>query len=126
MAAGGPGRSLFPRPLGCDWDVHTSYHLDGTMHMKSFGHKRASKKLQRLTGAFKGTEHLGSQMGHGPKGVGAICDPADFSGLVEVVPGILGPRDGSVVVDLVEPNCERSIALMWYRKKSSETPFHGL
>src|SRR5262249_25421835 len=47
------------------WDVHTSYHLDGTMHMKSFGHKRVSKKLQPLTNAFKGTEHLGSQMGHG-------------------------------------------------------------
>ena len=36
----------------------------------------------------------------------AICDPADFSGVVEVVPGILAPRDGSVVVDLVEPNRE--------------------
>ena len=83
-----------------------SPYFDGTMHMKSFGHKHVSKKLQPLTGAFKGTEHLGSQMGHGPKGVGAICDPADFSEVVEVAPGILGPRDGSVVVDLVEPNCE--------------------
>jgi hypothetical protein len=88
------------------WDVHTSYHLDGMMHMKSFGHKRVSKKLQPLTDAFKGTEHLGSQMGYAPKRIGAICDPADFSGVVEVAPGVLGPRDGSVVVDLVEPNCE--------------------
>jgi hypothetical protein len=88
------------------WDVHTSYHLDGTMHMKSFGHKSISKKLQPLTDAFKGTEHLGAQMGYAPKHIGAICDPADFSGVVEVAPCILGPSQGSVVVDLVEPKCE--------------------
>jgi hypothetical protein len=44
-------------------------------------------------------------MGYAPKHIGAICDPADFSGVVEVAPGVLGPRQGSVVVDLVEPNC---------------------
>jgi hypothetical protein len=84
------------------WDVHTSYHLDGTLHMKSFGHKSVTKKLQPLTGTFRGTEHLGANLGHGPKHVGAICDPADFTGVVEVAPSVLGPRDGSVVVDLVE------------------------
>jgi hypothetical protein len=88
------------------WDVHTSYHLDGTLHMKSFGHKTMSSKLQPLTGTFRGTAHLGANGGHGPKRVGAICDPADFSGVVEVAPGVLGPRDGTVVVDLVEPGCE--------------------
>jgi hypothetical protein len=88
------------------WDVHTSYHLDGTFHMKSFGQKRLSKKLQPLTGTFRGTEHLGANAGHGPKHVGAICNPADFTGVVQVAPGVLGPRDGDVVVDLVEPGCE--------------------
>jgi hypothetical protein len=89
------------------WNVHTSYHLDGTLHMKSFDHKLASpQKRQPLTGTFRGTEHLGAHMGHGPKGVGAICDPTAFSGVVEVTPGVLGPRDGQVVVDLVEPGCE--------------------
>jgi hypothetical protein len=88
------------------WDVHSSYHLDGTFHMKSFGHKSISKKLQPLTGPFKGTEHLGAHGGHGPKSVGAICNPDAFNGVVEVQPGILGPRDGDVVVDLVQPNCE--------------------
>jgi len=47
--------------------------------------------------------HLGAHGGYGPKTVGAICDPADFTGVLEVAPGILGPRDGMVVVDLVEP-----------------------
>jgi hypothetical protein len=88
------------------WDPHTSYHLDGTLHMKSFGRKRLSKKLQPFTGTFRGTEHLGANAGHGPKGVGAICDPSAFSGVVEVAPGVLGPRDGEVVVDLVEPGYE--------------------
>jgi hypothetical protein len=88
------------------WDVHTSYHLDGTLHMKSFGHKAISKKLQPLTDTFRRTEHLGAHAGHGPKSVGAICDPTAFSGVIEVAPGILGPRNGQVVVDLVEPGCE--------------------
>jgi hypothetical protein len=88
------------------WDVHTSYHLDGTFHMKSFGHKHLSRKLQPLMGTFRGTEHLGGNAGHGPKHVGAICNPADFTAVVEVASGVLGPGDGSVVVDLVEPGCE--------------------
>jgi hypothetical protein len=90
-----------------DWDPHTSYHRDGTFHMKAFGHKFGpSQKRQPLTGAFRGTESLAAYGGHGPKGVGAICDPAAFSGIVEVPSGVLGPRDGQVVVDLVEPGCE--------------------
>jgi len=43
---------------------------------------------------------------YGPKGVGAICDPTAFSGVVELAPGILGPRHGMVAVDLVEPGHE--------------------
>src|SRR5262249_45350674 len=42
------------------WDVHTSYHLDGTMHMKSFGQKRVSKKRQPLTNAQSVSERLRS------------------------------------------------------------------
>ena len=90
-----------------DWNPHSSYHRDGRFHMKSWGHKIDSRqKRQPLTGAFRGTEHLGAYAGHGPKRVGAICDPTAFSGIVEVAPGVLGPRDGGVVVDLVEPGCE--------------------
>jgi hypothetical protein len=85
------------------WDPHGSYHLDGTFHHKSHGWKGRSKKLQPLTGTFRGTEHLSGYGGHSPKRVGAVCNPADFSGVVKVTAGILGPRDGDVVVDLVEP-----------------------
>jgi hypothetical protein len=97
---------MVPRANHQGWDPHTSYHLNGMRHMKSFGHKFASQQRQPLTGAFRGTENLGSYVGHGPKDVGAICDPTTFSGVVEVAPGVLGPRDGAVVVDLVEPGCE--------------------
>jgi hypothetical protein len=94
-----------PRADG-DWNPHTSYHLDGTLHMKSYDHKMVATKRQPLTGKFRGTESLGAHGGHGPKGVGAICDPTDFTGVVEVAPGLLGPRNGTVAVDLVEPGCE--------------------
>jgi hypothetical protein len=94
------------------WNPHTSYHLDGTLHMKSFGHKLVlPQKRQPLTGLFRGAVHLGAFAGHGPRSVGAICEPIAFNGVVEVPPGVLGPRDGDVVVDLVEPGCE---PLEWF------------
>jgi hypothetical protein len=96
------------------WDVHTSYHLDGTLHMKSFGHKvLAPRRLQPLTTAFRGSEHLGIFYGHGPKSVGAICDPTDFSGVVTLQPGLLGPKDGAIAVDLVEPGKEPRQETPW-------------
>src|SRR6516164_9347789 len=47
-------------------------------------------------------------MGHG-KTTGAVCDPKAFDGVVIVEPGILGPRNGSVGVDLVASGygCQR-------------------
>jgi len=85
------------------WDPHVSYHLNGKFHSKSHGRVGLEKMLQPLTAPFRGTEHLGAHGGHGPKRVGAICDPTAFSGVVELPPGILGRDDGHVVVDLVEP-----------------------
>jgi hypothetical protein len=55
---------------------------------------------------FRGTENVGAYIGHGPKTVGALCDPVSFSGVLEIPTGVLGPRDGQVVVDLVEPGHE--------------------
>lgn len=94
-------------PKKRDWNPHTSYHLDGSFHMKSYDEKVfPPHKFQPLTGKFKGTVSLGAFGGYGPRGVGAICDPADFSGIVEVPPGVLGPRQGTISVDLLEPGCE--------------------
>jgi hypothetical protein len=60
------------------------------------------QKRQPLTGRFVGCEDLGAYGGHGPKTVGAICDPVDFSGVLEVPPGLLGPIHGTVTIDLLE------------------------
>lgn len=94
------------------WTPHTSYHLDGTLHMKSHDHTVLPTKRQPLTKTFRGTEHLGVSYGHGPKSVGAIYDPTAFAGVVEVAPGVLGPCHGWVAVDLVEPGCEPT-SLPW-------------
>ena len=97
---------MLPR-LDRDWDVHASYHIDGTRHMKSYDCKvLPPAKCQPLTGTFQGTENLVTFAGYGPKSVGAICDPTAFSGVVEIAPGILGPRDGQITVDLVAPDCQ--------------------
>ena len=89
------------------WNPHASYHRNGTVHLKSRDRKMlAPEKRQPLTNAFRGTEHVGMYFGHGPKRVGAVCDPAAFSGVIELLPGVLGPRDGGIAVDLVEPGHE--------------------
>jgi hypothetical protein len=88
-----------------DWNPHTSYHRDGSFHHKSWDRKvLPPQKRQPLTGPFKGCEPLMQYAGHFPKTVGAVCDPTAFTGVVEVSSGILGPRDGSIAVDLVEPS----------------------
>jgi len=98
-----------------DWDAHTSYHLDGTLHMKSYGRKvLPAQRRQPLTGSFRGAENLCIYAGHGGRITDAICDPALFSGVVEVPPGVLGPRHGAVAVDLVEPGHE-PLDLFWKR-----------
>jgi hypothetical protein len=92
-----------------DFDVHTSYHSDGTFHTKTLLPSRgyrdiriSPRKRQPLTSTFKGFEGVTNFYGHG-KETGAVCDPKTFTGVVYVEPGILGPTDGSVAVDLVEP-----------------------
>lgn len=99
------GEFFVLHPMGDrDWNPHTSYHLDGTLHMKSHGRKvLPPKKSQPLTGPFSGSVDLGMRFGYSPTGIGAICDPTAFSGIVEVPSGVLGPKDGGIAVALVEP-----------------------
>lgn len=114
---------LLPRG-GRIWDPHVSYHLDGTMHSKSHGAKLSVTKRQPLARSFRGTESLGTFCGHGPKRVGAECDPAAFNAVVRVPPGVLGPVQGGVQVDLLEPGCEPPEA-PWGRILSRHT-FEGV
>ena len=99
-----------------EWDVHTCYHLDGTLHMKSTGSNVfTSDRRQPLDSAFRGSEHLGAYFGYGPKSVGAICDPTAFSGVVEIAPRVWGPMDGWVAVDLVEPGTQPAMKIPYSR-----------
>jgi hypothetical protein len=96
------------------WDPHASYHRDGRFHSKSFGRVLGQpQNRQPLDGNFQGTEHLGMYAGHGPHSVGAVCDPAAFTGIMEVEPGILRPRGGAVVVDLAMPGVEPVSIAPW-------------
>ena len=95
-----------PRP-DRSWNAYTSYHLDGTFHLKSHDHKMLPpQKRQALTTQFKGAEHLGVSFGHGFLSIGAVCDPTVFSSVIEESSGLLGPKQGGVSVDLIEPGCE--------------------
>ena len=84
------------------WNVHASYHCNGTMHIKAHGDAKTRQKGQKLTTAFRGFQRFVHFSGHG-KATGEICDPKAFDGVVCVEPGILAPDGGSVAVDLVEP-----------------------
>ncbi len=88
------------------WNPHASYHLDGTLHYKSYDRKTISCIRQSLNGKFSGTENLGIFSGHFPKSVGAICDPSHFSGIFTVDSKVLGANGGGINVDLVEPGVE--------------------
>lgn len=83
-----------------EWDPHTSYHGDGVVHGKSYGEKFEWKIERPPAGEFYGVVNLGAYAGHGS---GAACDPSAFTAIVEVPPGVLGPRDGDVHVHLCEP-----------------------
>lgn len=108
----GTGLFVFVPRADRKWNPHTSYHLSGRYHLRSYNKPMLVRQLQPLTGTFHGVETLGGYGGFDPKSVGAICDPAAFSGVVEVTPGILGPTRGKVLVDLVEPGCEPTTPFM--------------
>src|SRR5262245_55716093 len=85
-------------PREADFDPHTSYHIDGTYHSKSYGRADYTQKRQPLGPTFKGTEHLGYFGGHaaGPR----IGDPAAWDDILIAPPGSLGGKTAGVVVDL--------------------------
>jgi hypothetical protein len=92
-----------PRADG-KWDPHVSYHSSGACPNKSYNKKYMERKLQPLTVKFIGTEYLIQWAGHG--GTTTPYEPTHFNGVVEVPHGVLSPRNGSVLVDLVEPGKE--------------------
>ena len=76
------------------WDPHNSYHRDGTFHAKSFGRKFGPpQSVSRLTAISKAQSIWACTQGTGRwRGVRS----GSLYRIVEVEPGILGPRDGVV------------------------------
>lgn len=109
---------MYPRTSG---NPHSSYHRDGTFHQKSFRFVGIREGLQPLGPDFKESEHLGTYAGHGSSS-GAVCDPNAFDGLVLIKPGILGPKHGSVGVDLVAQGYE----VTWRREIAPRFYFDGV
>jgi hypothetical protein len=93
---------IFHPTTDSKWDPHSSLHKNGNFHMKSFDHKMLTLKRQPPA-SIKGSEHLGAYSGFAPKALGARCVPDDFTGVVEAPPRVLGPRNGAITVDLIEP-----------------------
>lgn len=95
------GEIFLLHPREPDFNPHTSDHLDGACHSKSYGVAVCARKRQPLGPNFKGTEHLGMFAGHGagPR----IEDPESCDHILIAPPGSLTGRSGSVFVDLVEP-----------------------
>ena len=97
------GEYFILMPRDGDWNPHASYHADGRYHNKSYDQVLATGQGKRQPlDQFKGTEHLGSFMGFGT-GAAPICNPANFTSVLELPPGILQSMRGCVLIDLAEP-----------------------
>jgi hypothetical protein len=83
-------------------NIHTSYHRNGQLHMKTDDHKTIVQQRQPLTDSFHGTESLFGESGFRLKAVGAICEPAKFREVIIVPTGVL-EMGGAITVDLVAP-----------------------
>src|SRR5262249_11482431 len=79
---------MFQPTTDGNWNPQSSLHKDGTFHMKSHDKVMLEPRRKQRPSAVKGTEHLGAYGGVGPKAVGAVCDPADFTGIIEAPPRV--------------------------------------
>jgi hypothetical protein len=94
---------IFHPAVDGNWNPHSSLHRDGRFHLKSHDQVTLRPLQKQPPASMKGTEHLGAYAGFGPKSSGAVCVPIDFTDVFVAPPGILGPRNGMVLVDLLEP-----------------------
>jgi hypothetical protein len=96
---------MFPRDKP-GWDPHASYHRDGRLHQKSHDQKMLVSQRQIPGPGFKGTEQMLTTTLdlESVCAVKALCDPAQFTGVLEISGGILHQGGHTVAVDLTEAN----------------------
>jgi hypothetical protein len=95
------------------WNPHGSLHKNGRSHHKSFDQKIFPKKDQKPDSNFKGSVNMITvpTASDEPRAFGVICEPAEFSEVIEVPVRILSPRKHktNVSVDRTEPDGSPSI-----------------
>jgi hypothetical protein len=89
------------------WNPHGSHHKDGRRHHKSFDRKIMPEQRQKPDSDFRGSENLIIRpiTFHEPRAFGVICDPAEFSEVMEVPASILSTKtfETHIAIDLTEP-----------------------
>lgn len=97
------------------WDPHGSLHKDGRSHHKSFDRKMRAKAGQKPDTDFKGVENMVTRpvASDEPRAFGVICDPSDFSEVMEIPAEMLSPKkyETAVSVDVTEPGGKPIITL---------------
>ena len=91
------------------WNPHGSLHKDGSLHHKSYNRKAMAVKKRKPNADFKGRLNLVLRptASHEPRAFGIICNPNEFTDVMEVPVGVLSSkRYGThITVDLTEPDC---------------------
>ena len=90
------------------WDPHGSHHKDGRRHHKSFGQKILAEQRQKPDSDFTGSETLITRpiASHEPRASGVICNPIEFSEVMEVPASLLSSKryETYISIDLTEPD----------------------
>lgn len=96
---------MFPRDEP-GWDPHASYHRDGRLHQKSHDRKMIVLQRQVPGPGFKGTEQMLTTTLdlESVRAVKALCDPSQFTGVLEIPGEILHQGGHTVAIDLTEAN----------------------
>jgi hypothetical protein len=90
------------------WNPHGSHHKSGQRHHKSFGKEIFPERRQKPDSAFTGSETLITLpiASHQPRAFGAICNPAEFSEVMEVPVSMLSSKtyETFISIDLTQPD----------------------
>ncbi len=91
-----------------EWDPHSSWHVDGTVHEKSHNHKMIVRKKQKPDANFLGTECFTTRpiAVREPRAFGVLCNPADFDEVFEIAVNGLSTQTyrTAVSIDLSQPS----------------------
>jgi hypothetical protein len=110
------------------WNPHGSLHKDGRSHHKSFDQKIFPQQRQKPNAGFRGTEQMVTRpiASDEPRAFGVICDPAEFSEVMEIPVEMLSPKkyETQISIDVTEPG-GKAINLMPDSQILAQRVFNG-